>query len=106
MPPLTHPQAQFVPIPPDLDLNALVENTPNFDYVMRIPMILLEEHTVQSLEQMVLLNVVIGGKPLVIEGWEENERFNRDLFSPRWLEMTMDKEGTSSLPKILAATLH
>jgi hypothetical protein len=33
MAPQSHPQAQFVPISPDFDLNALVENTNNFDYV-------------------------------------------------------------------------
>jgi len=91
MAPQTHPQAQFVPIPPDLDLSALVENTSNFDYVTRVPRSILEEHSIQSLEQLVLVHVVIGGKPLVIEGWED--RRDPDLFSPAWLQKKMDKEG-------------
>jgi hypothetical protein len=92
MAPQSHPQAQFVPISPDLDLSALVENTPNFDYVTRLPRAMLEEHSIQSLEQLVLLHVVIGGKPLVIEGWES--RIDPNLFSPAWLHRHLDKKGT------------
>jgi len=92
MAPQSHPQAQFVPISPDLDLSALVENTPNFDYVTRLPREMLEEHSNQSLEQLILLHVVIGGKPLVIEGWED--RIDPYLFSPEWLENNLDKKGT------------
>lgn len=80
-----------MPIPPDLNLDELVENTSNFDYVTRLPTAILEEHTIAELEQLVLVHVVIGGKPLVIEGWEG--KLDRDLFSPEWLERTMDKEG-------------
>lgn len=91
MAPQSHPQAQFVPISPELDLNALVESTPNFDYVTRLPREMLDEHSIQSLEQLVLLHVVIGGKPLVIEGWED--RIDPYLFGPAWLQDTMDKKG-------------
>jgi hypothetical protein len=37
MPPIAqYPQAKFDPIPPDLDLPALVESTANFHWVLRI----------------------------------------------------------------------
>ena len=93
MPPQSHPQAQFVPIAPDLHIHELVENTQNFDYVTRLPKEMLKEHSAQSLEQLILLHVVIGGKPLVIEGWEDH--INPYLFSPEWLQAHMNKTGTS-----------
>ncbi len=89
MAPQSHPRAQFVPCSPDFDLSALVENTSNFDYVTRLPKEMLKEHSVQSLEQLVLLHVVIGGKPLVIEGWDE--RLDPWLFSPGWLQDNLGK---------------
>jgi hypothetical protein len=91
MPSASHPQAQFVPVPPDLDLDALVENTSNFDYVTRLPREILQEHSIQHLEQLVLLHVVIGGKPLVIENW--GDVLNPSLFSPQWLQEHMGKKG-------------
>ena len=90
MAPQSHPRAQFVPIPPDLDLNTLVENTSNFDYVTRLPKEMLKEHSIQSLEQLVLLHVVIGGKPLVIEGW--GERLDPYLFSAEWFQQNVGKK--------------
>ncbi|KAH8599156.1 hypothetical protein B0O99DRAFT_683136 [Bisporella sp. PMI_857] len=89
MPPLSHPQAQFVPISPDLDLAALVDTSPNFDHVTRLPKEMLKGHSAQSLEQLILLHVVIGGKPLVIEGWEDH--LDPYLFSPDWLQASMNK---------------
>jgi hypothetical protein len=91
MAPQSHPRAQFVPCSPDLDLNGLVENTSNFDYVTRLPKEMLKEHSIQSLEQLVLLHVVIGGKPLVIEGWDE--RFDPWIFSTGWLQENLGKHG-------------
>lgn len=52
---------------------------------------MLEEHSAQSLEQLVLLHVVVGGKPLVLEGWEE--QIDPYLFSPEWLQKNLDKQG-------------
>lgn len=90
MAPQSHPRAQFIPITPDLDLADLVENTSNFDYVTRLPNEMLKEHSIQSLEQLVLLHVVIGGKPLVIEGWDE--KLHPKLFSPEWLQDHLGKK--------------
>jgi hypothetical protein len=90
MAPQSHPRAQFVPIPPNLDLCALVENRSNFDYVTRLPNEMLKEHSIQSLEQLVLLHVVIGGRPLVIEGW--GERLDPYLFSSEWLQKNLGQK--------------
>ncbi|KAG0652615.1 C-module-binding factor A [Hyphodiscus hymeniophilus] len=91
MAPQSHPRAQFVPISPDLNLSGLVESTDNFDYVTRLPHETLKEHSIQSLEQLVLRHVVIGGKPLVIEGWEET--IDPYLFSSEWLQNNLGKKA-------------
>lgn len=99
MPSPSHPQAQFVPIQPDLDLEALVENTSNFDYVTRLPCDMLKEHSIQHLEQLILLQVVIGGKPLVIENWGDN--LDPYLFSPQWLQDQAGKKGKLDWAEII-----
>ncbi|TVY23250.1 hypothetical protein LHYA1_G007294 [Lachnellula hyalina] len=88
MAPSSHPQAQFVPISPDLDLGALVENTDNFDYVTRLSTEKLQEHSIQSFEALVLAVVIQSGKPLVIEDWPEKS-LPPWLFSRHWLEENM-----------------
>ena len=90
MAPQSHPRAEFVPIAPDLDLSALVENTSNFDYVTRLPNEMLKEHSIQNLEQLVLRHVVIGGKPLVIEGC--GAKLDPYLFSPEWLQNNLGRK--------------
>lgn len=92
MPSSSHPQAQFVPISPDLDLDALVENTDNFDYVTRISTEKLQEHSIQSFEALVLAVVIQSGKPLVIEDWPEKS-LPPWLFSRQWLEENMGTKG-------------
>lgn len=91
MPSTSHPQAQFVPLSPALDLQHLVNSTENFDWVTRVPRQMLEEHSVQSLEQLVLLHVVLGGKPLIIENW--GAQLPPWLFSASWLEENYGKKG-------------
>lgn len=92
MPSASHPQAQFVPIPPDLDLNTLVENTDSFDYVTRLSREKLLEHSIQSFEALVLAVVIQSGKPLVIEDWPESS-LPPWLFSSQWLEQNLGTKG-------------
>ncbi|KAG4031685.1 hypothetical protein MFRU_008g00490 [Monilinia fructicola] len=90
MPSQQHPKAQFVPLSPNIDLDALVNDNPSFDHVRRVPQSDLEAHTVQSLEQLVYLYVVQEGRPLVLEGW--GSYIPPWLFSSRWLEENLGKE--------------
>lgn len=90
MPSSTHPQAKFDPIPPNLDLDALVESTPNFEWVLRVPAAKIHRLGPQGFEKLVLLHVILGGRPLVIEKW--NDRLPRSVFSAQWLEATYDKK--------------
>jgi len=82
--PAQRPSASFEPLPPDLDLNALVESTPNFEYVTRIPCDMIEQQGIEAFEKLVLLHVVIGGKPLVIDGF--NRRLDQWTFTTQWLK--------------------
>ncbi|KAL2132821.1 hypothetical protein VTI74DRAFT_3253 [Chaetomium olivicolor] len=93
MPTAQHPQAKFDPIPPDLDLHALVERTPNFHWVLRISAAQIRNIGPQEFEKLVFLHVIHGGKPLVIEKW--NDRLPNSLFSAAWLESAYNKKPES-----------
>ncbi|KAL8942959.1 MAG: hypothetical protein Q9216_001374 [Gyalolechia sp. 2 TL-2023] len=76
--------AAFDPISPDLDLDALVQQTPNFEYVTRISCDMIETQGLDTFEKLVLLHVIIGGKPLVIEGF--HKRLDEWTFTSGWLQ--------------------
>lgn len=82
--PSQRPSAAFDPIPPGLDLTALVEETPNFEYVTRVFCEMIESQSMDTFEKLVLLHVIVGGKPLVIDGF--NDRLDGWTFTSRWLQ--------------------
>lgn len=90
MPPAVHPQAKFDPIPPDLDLPNLVDRTPNFKWVHRVSRAQIRNLGQQEFEKLVLIHVVAGGKPLVVDGWDTV--LPKGLFNVDWLEKTHDKK--------------
>ncbi|KAL2223497.1 hypothetical protein M432DRAFT_645171 [Thermoascus aurantiacus ATCC 26904] len=81
--PAQRPCAAFEPISPDLDVAALVESTPNFEFAVRIHCDAIDEQGLENFEKLVLLHVVLGGKPLVIEGYDK--RLEKWIFSEQWL---------------------
>lgn len=81
--PAQRPQASFEPIPPDFDVQALVEATEHFQYVDRISVDMIKQQGVDQFEKLVLLHVVIGGKPLVVDGFEDV--LDPWTFTPEWL---------------------
>ncbi|KIX92221.1 uncharacterized protein Z520_12102 [Fonsecaea multimorphosa CBS 102226] len=81
--PSTRPCAAFEPISPDFDLKALVESQPNFEWVVRIHCDMIDHQGLENFEKLVLIHVILGGKPLVIEGYEE--RLDRWTFALQWL---------------------
>ena len=81
--PATRPRASFEPIRPEFDLNQLVESTSNFSYVDRISCDMIDQQGLAAFEKLVLLHVIVGGKPLVIDGFED--RLDPWTFSPKWL---------------------
>lgn len=102
MPPALHPQAKFDPIPPDLDLDDLVDRTPNLKWVQRVTRSQIRNLGHREFEKVVLMHVLLGGKPLVIGGWDEV--LPDWLFNVDWLEKTYDKKGMwCSLSRLLDA---
>ncbi|PGG97975.1 hypothetical protein AJ79_09030 [Helicocarpus griseus UAMH5409] len=91
MPSPSHPRAAFEPISPDLDLAALVESTPNFEYVVRIHCDAIVEQGIENFEKLVLLHVILGGKPLVIEGYQDS--LEKWTFGLQWLK---DNHGSKT----------
>ncbi|KAL7930946.1 hypothetical protein V8C35DRAFT_311820 [Trichoderma chlorosporum] len=90
MPSAQHPQAKFDPIPPDLDLQSLVDHTPNFRWAQRVSRSQIRNLGQHDFEKLVAIHVIAGGKPLVIEGWDK--ALPSSLFSAGWLEDAYDKK--------------
>ena len=90
--PAQRPSASFEPLPPNLDLNALVESTPNFEYVTRIPCDMIQHQGLEAFDKLVLLHVIIGGKPLIIDGFHHT--WDQYTFTTRWLR---DNIGTKCM---------
>ena len=82
--PAQRPSAIFEPLSPYLDLDALVNDTPSFEYVVRISCDMLEQQGLEAFEKLVLLHVIIGGKPLIIEGFQQ--RLDQWTFSSQWMQ--------------------
>jgi hypothetical protein len=89
--PARRQHASFEPLPPDFDVRTIVEETDNFQYVDRISRETIEENGIDQFEKLVLLHVIIGGKPLVIDGFEE--KLDPWTFQRRWL---VDNHGDKS----------
>ena len=81
--PSARARASFEPIPPDFDLKALVEETSHFQYVDRISCDMIDQQGIEAFDKLVLLHVIIGGKPLVIDGYDA--RLDEWTFSSKWL---------------------
>ncbi|KAF2142411.1 uncharacterized protein K452DRAFT_318054 [Aplosporella prunicola CBS 121167] len=81
--PAQRQRASFEPIPPNFDVRQLVENTDNFQYVDRISVDMIQQQGIEQFEKLVLLHVVIGGKPLVVDGFED--LLDPWTFTPGWL---------------------
>ena len=86
--------AAFEPIPPDLDLDRLVEETANFQYAPRISCDQIDAQGLDQFERLVLAHVVKGGKPLVVEGF--HNKLDQWTFSTQWLRNNMGNKCESA----------
>jgi hypothetical protein len=91
--PAARPRASFEPIPPDFDVRTFVETADNFQYVDRISYEMIANNGIEQFEKLVLLHVIIGGKPLVIDGFEEV--LDPWTFTPSWLRDNHGDKGGS-----------
>ncbi len=103
MPAASHPQAKFDPISPHLDLRSLVDEVPNLKWAQRVSRSQLRNLGPQEFEKLVLMHVITGGKPLVIEGLDGI--LPKWLFSTDWLEKQYDKKGKVPSDAICLARL-
>ncbi len=53
---------------------------------------MIETQGMDAFDKLVLLHVVIGGKPLVIDGYQS--RLDPWTFSPKWLQDNHGDKGT------------
>jgi hypothetical protein len=81
--PTSRPCAAFEPISPDFDVKKLVESTPTFDYVPRIHVDMVNFKGPSEFERLVRKHVILGGKPLIVEGYES--KLDRWTFALQWL---------------------
>lgn len=89
--PAQRPRAAFEPISPDLDIPALVDATPNFQFATRITCESIDERGLEKFEELVQLCVVKCGQPLVVEGF--NEKLDNSIFSEKWLRTHHGKKS-------------
>lgn len=89
--PSTRPCAAFEPIAPDFDVKKLVESTPNFEWVVRIQADMIDHQGMEAFEKLVLIHVILGGKPLVVEGYDQ--RLDRWTFAVQWLRDNIGSKG-------------
>jgi hypothetical protein len=89
--PSSRPCAAFEPISPDFDLKGLVESQANFEWVVRIHCDMIDHQGLENFEKLVLIHVILGGKPLVIEGYEG--RLDRWTFALQWLRDNCGSKG-------------
>ena len=92
--PASRPRASFEPISPHFDLQQLIEENENFEYAARISVDKIEEEGLELFEKLVLLHVIQGGKPLVIDGFEN--RLEPWLFTTKWLNDNHGSKRKSS----------
>ncbi|RMZ78907.1 hypothetical protein DV737_g3699, partial [Chaetothyriales sp. CBS 132003] len=110
--PSRRPCAAFEPISPDFDIKALVESTPNFEWVVRIQADMIDHQGIEAFEKLVLIHVILGGKPLVVEGY--GRRLDKWTFAVQWLrdnvgskvEYPRDQTKKATLPMTFAHYLN
>lgn len=80
-------KAKMTYLPPDLDVDALVADTPNFKAIPRLDATQFEtKESFASLEDLIQQHVISGGTPLVIENWHKRSDWPWYIFNPQWLK--------------------
>ncbi len=76
-----------MPIDPNLDLDALIAQQPNFQTLSRVDARTLDSSPdgLNTLENIIHQHVIVAGLPLVIENWHLRSDWPRWLFNPQWL---------------------
>jgi len=88
--PLFRPK--LTPIPPTLDIPALVHSTPNFQWAHREDS-RLHAAPYSQLNRIVAAVTLEQGLPIVVDNWHLRSDWNAVLFSHEWLERQYGDEG-------------
>jgi hypothetical protein len=86
-------------MPPDLDIDYVVDTTENFQFADRVTCDSLDRFSLEQFEKLAHFQVVLTGRPLVVEGFQQ--RWDKDLFSEKWL-----REKYSSKSKLVHLTVR
>lgn len=78
-------RAGFEPIPPNVDIPALIEQTPNFKELRRLDAREITPEHQESIDRDVYETVIVKGLPLVIENWHLRRDWPRWIFNTEWL---------------------
>lgn len=87
--------ASFEPFPSDLDIQTIVDANERFQFAERITCDSIGKEPIETLERLVFLWVVLLGKPLVLDGFQEF--IDKRLFSPEWLKQNHHKSEVPAL---------
>jgi hypothetical protein len=92
--PLSRPK--FTPVPPDLDIRALVNTTPNFQWTHRED---ARHHAApcHTLSQTIRAFTVDQGLPIVVDNWHLRNDWNAALLSCEWLEKKYGDDSSNYL---------
>ena len=89
----TRAKAKMVYLPPDLDLEALILQTPNFKTLPRLDATqLVGQDAFEALAMYVQQHVIDAGLPLVIEKWHERPDWPHYMFNPDWLKQNHGRD--------------
>jgi hypothetical protein len=88
--PLFRPK--FTPIPPHVDIPAVVNSTPNFQWAHREDS-RLHAAPYHQLNRIVGAVTLEQGLPIVVDNWHLRGDWNAAVFSHEWLERQYGDEG-------------
>lgn len=95
------PAAAFEPISPNLDLDYLIDNTPKWKRINRIPIEKVLTRGYDALEELIVSHVIVGGIPLIIEGFDRV--LDNHMFTPQWLQAKYGDKCKFSKRLLMAA---
>ena len=101
MPPGCHierpEKATFKPIPPNLNIAELIQNTSNFETVTRIDARMINAESMKDVEAYIQDHVIGKGLPLVFENWHLREDWPSWIFNMQWLKENHGSDRSSTL---------
>lgn len=101
-----HSRASFVPIDPDIDVDQLIRDNPNFAALPRVDARALNDNeTLRGLEALIQQKVIEEGMPLVIENWHLRTDWPSWMFNDKWLMENHGRDGEWELWLLLLAAI-